>query len=65
METISLEYIVRSEMASFMLKVFSKLTGAKVKRVYVPTKEEQAAIDEALKSEIHTDISKLKELLKS
>jgi len=66
METISLEYVVRSEVASFVLKMFSKLTGAKVKRMYVPTKEEQEAINESLKSGICTsDISELKKKLRS
>jgi len=65
METISLEYIVRSEIASFVLKIFSKFTGAKIKRGYVLTEDEQEAINRALNSETHTDISELKNLLKS
>jgi len=36
-----------------------------IKRGYVPTEDEQEAINRALNSETHTDISELKNLLKS
>ena len=65
MDTLLIEYSVRSEIASRILQAFSKLIGAKTKKEYVPTEEEQEAINRALNSEIHTDISRLKNLLKS
>ena len=65
MDTLLIEYNVRSEIASKILQAFSRIIGARVKHEYVPTEEEKAAIDRALQSERHTDISKLKSLLKS
>jgi hypothetical protein len=66
MDTLVIEYSVRNEIIGRILQAFSKMAGAKIKREYVPTKEEQEAIDKALKSGIsNTDISELQKLLRS
>ena len=65
METLLIEYNVRSELISRFLQAISKIVGATIRQEYIPTEEEQIAINQALNSETHTDISQLKELLKS
>ena len=66
MDTLLIEYSVKSEIASRILQAFSKIIGARVKREYVPTEEEQAAIDRSLKSGISTtDISELQNFLRA
>ena len=66
MDTLLIEYSVRSEIISKILQAFSRLIGASVKHAYVPTEEEKAAIEKSLKSGIcTTDISELKKLLRS
>ena len=65
MDTLSIEYSVRSEIAGRILQAFSKLFGATIKREYVPTKEEQEAITRSLNSEICTDTDKLLEYINS
>jgi len=63
METLLIEYGVKSEIISKILQAFSKIIGAKVKQVYVPTEEEQEAINRALNSGTGS-IDELKELLR-
>ena len=66
MDTLLIECSVKSEIASRILQGFSKLFGAKIKKEYVPTAEEQEAITRALNSGIcNTDISELKNFLRS
>jgi len=66
METLSIEYNVRSEFISKLLQSFSKIIGATIRNEYVPTSEEQAEINKSLNSGISTmDISELKKFLRS
>ena len=47
MDTIRIEYDVRSEIVSRLLSFFSKIAGARIKREYIATAEE---IEELKKS---------------
>ena len=65
MDILLIEYSVRSEIASRILQFFSKLIGAKTRKEYVPTEEEQEAITKSLNSVVRTDIENLQAYLKS
>jgi len=64
MDTLTIEYDVRSETVSKLLSFFSKIAGAKVKRKYIATTEELARWEKSKASGVHTDVSELKELIK-
>jgi hypothetical protein len=65
METITVVYNVKNEFVRWLLKALFKIVGVRITEEYVLTKEEEKLIEKSINSGIQTDISRLKEILKS
>jgi len=66
METLQIEYAIRSEFVSKLLSFFSKIAGAKIERKYIATAEEIERWEKSKASGIcKTDISELQKFLRS
>jgi nickel-dependent lactate racemase len=65
METITVVYNVKNEFVRWLLKSLFKVIGIRITEEYVLTSEEEKLIEKSINSGIQTDISRLKEILKS